>query len=482
MNLKKDTIIYGVPSAFRGLIALLLLPFFTKVLTPEEYGAFTMLTLYNVFLFILFSLGLSNSIGPLYFSKDKSNNEALVISNSVLIAFLGSTLIFLITYFLSDIILIFLGLNIEFKFALIIYSFSAIFKILSLPFDNFLKFESKAMIFSTASISSIAINFILSAVLILKFDMGILGFIYGNLFGDFFFLLVTMIYSYTKIIFKFNYEILKNLMKIGFPMIPSGFVMYMFNEHQRFILEDLSGLSSLGVLTVILSICSVTNIMFGAFGTAWYPFFMSYKENLNEFINIFDRLRFQFNTVFGFICSVFLVTFNSCISLILPKEFIPEINLVVGIVFSQFLFTYSTFFYPIFYFKKKLVFILFSQILSLIISVPITYLFVLVYDLNGLAFSYIFSNVIIMISLYLFSILVIRIKNEKWSYSLIEFYQVKPLLIYLIILTVFFFIDFEIQTYNYLKGIIATGFLAFSFFVSINKHKGTKLNFYGKHI
>ena len=482
MNLKKDTIIYGIPSAFRGLIAFLLLPFFTRVLTPDEYGVFTMLTLYNLFLFIIFNFGLSNSIGPIYFKDDRLENKGLVISNSLFIAFFSSTLIFFSTYFFNDKILSILGLNLKFKYALIIYSLSTIFKILSLPFDNFLKFESKSVFFSASSIISIGINFFITAILILQFDMGIFGFIYGNIFGDFFFLLSTMIYSSKKIILKFNFTIIKDLIKVGFPMIPSGFVVYLFNEHQRFILEDLSGLSSLGVLTVILSICSVTGILFNAFGTAWFPFFMSYKNKFDRFTIIFEKLRMDFIIVFGFICSLFIVFYDSFVFLILPKEYVPKVTLAIGIVSSQFFYSYATLFYPIFYFKEKLIYILFSQIISLIISLPLTYFLISFYDLNGLALSYIFSNLIIMISLYFSSILLIRVRREKWAYSLIKLNQIRPLLIYLVVLISFFIIDFKIQAYNYLKAFFVIFILITFLILLIKNQKGIKLNYYEKHL
>ena len=82
--------------------------------------------------------------------------------------------------------------------------------------------------------------------------MGIFGFIYGKFLETSFFIIYNDILKQENN-FKICFTIIKDLIKVDF-MIPSGFVVYLFNEHQRFILEDLSGLSSLGVLTVILSI------------------------------------------------------------------------------------------------------------------------------------------------------------------------------------------------------------------------------------
>ena len=190
----------------------------------------------------------------------------------------------------------------------------------------------------------------------------------------------------------------------------------------------------------------------------------------------------DFIIVFGFICSLFIVFYDSFVFLILPKEYVPKVTLAIGIVSSQFFYSYATLFYPIFYFKEKLIYILFSQIISLIISLPLTYFLISFYDLNGLALSYIFSNLIIMISLYFSSILLIRVRREKWAYSLIKLNQIRPLLIYLVVLISFFIIDFKIQAYNYLKAFFVIFILITFLILLIKNQKGIKLNYYEKHL
>ena len=317
MNLKKDTLIYGVPSVLRGLISFLLLPFFTSELSPEEYGVFTIFLLFNSFCFIIFNFGLANSIAPLYFKKDLDKSD--VVSNSFFLSVICSTGLFLFTLFFGRHILFLIGIESSFYKLLLFFSLSTIIKIISIPFDSILKFESKSTVYLYVSVCSIITNFSLSSILILNYNYSIEGFIIGAVFGDLVFFILGFIFSNHNLKLKLDHNIIKRLLKIGIPMIPSGLIMYLFNEHYRLIMEKTWGIQTLGVLTVTLSICTVIYVPFNAFRLAWFPYFMSFKEKSGEFKKIFEKLRSNFLIISGTLCSLFILLYDKFIDLILPK-------------------------------------------------------------------------------------------------------------------------------------------------------------------
>ena len=60
-DLSADTILYGLSSASAQLIGFLLLPLYTKYLTPEDYGILAMLTIVTALFVPLFGVGLKPS-------------------------------------------------------------------------------------------------------------------------------------------------------------------------------------------------------------------------------------------------------------------------------------------------------------------------------------------------------------------------------------------------------------------------------------
>ena len=87
-RLAKGSLIYGIGSMLQRFMGILLLPFFTRVLTPEDYGAISLVSLVGVAMSGLLTLGTGNSLGLLYFrEKDISKRPTIIWTNLVLMVF-----------------------------------------------------------------------------------------------------------------------------------------------------------------------------------------------------------------------------------------------------------------------------------------------------------------------------------------------------------------------------------------------------------
>ena len=60
-NLSIDTLIYGFGNVFTRLITFLLLPLYTNILTPSEYGIITIIYVFMGFMNIIYHYGLDSS-------------------------------------------------------------------------------------------------------------------------------------------------------------------------------------------------------------------------------------------------------------------------------------------------------------------------------------------------------------------------------------------------------------------------------------
>ena len=59
-NLSIDTLIYGFGNVFTRLITFLLLPLYTNILTPSEYGIITIIYVFMGFMNIIYHYGLDS--------------------------------------------------------------------------------------------------------------------------------------------------------------------------------------------------------------------------------------------------------------------------------------------------------------------------------------------------------------------------------------------------------------------------------------
>ena len=73
-ELGNDSVIYGLGSSLSQFIGLFLVPFYTKALTPSDYGLLAIVGLFTQFTDPILSLGLDNALFR-YFSLSKNEDE-----------------------------------------------------------------------------------------------------------------------------------------------------------------------------------------------------------------------------------------------------------------------------------------------------------------------------------------------------------------------------------------------------------------------
>src|SRR3989338_4229501 len=87
----KDSFIYGSANILSRGIAILLLPLYTRVLSPEEYGVVDMLTIFGALMNLIVSLEISQGFARLYL--DASDVSDKIAYSSTALWFTVSTYI-----------------------------------------------------------------------------------------------------------------------------------------------------------------------------------------------------------------------------------------------------------------------------------------------------------------------------------------------------------------------------------------------------
>ena len=66
----KDSVIYGIGNSLQKFISLMLIPIFTRVLSPEEYGVLSTLSTITYFISALAGLGLISATSRYFFKAE----------------------------------------------------------------------------------------------------------------------------------------------------------------------------------------------------------------------------------------------------------------------------------------------------------------------------------------------------------------------------------------------------------------------------
>ncbi|HCY76172.1 MAG TPA: hypothetical protein DHV28_09650 [Ignavibacteriales bacterium] len=307
-ELTRDTAIYGISTMLGRFLNFLLVPFYTNVFLPSEYGVVNILYSYIAIFNIIFLYGMDSAFLKYAAFKDigddKENFSTPYIS------------VFITSIFLVAIILLFKSPIAAFLEVETGQTYLIVLSALILFFDSnvvipFLKLrlERKAKFFSILRVANILINISLNIFLIVKLKWGIEAIFISNLAASvftLFFILPTIIRNFR---FTFHKVLFKRLLKFGLPYLPAGIGVMLVQVIDVPILQKLTDLKTVGVYKANYKLGIFMMLFVNMFQFAWQPFFLNNakEENAKE---IFSKVLTYF-TIVGSIMLVLLSLFIS---------------------------------------------------------------------------------------------------------------------------------------------------------------------------
>ena len=328
-KLAGQTAVYGLSSVLGRTLNYLLVPLYTTVFAPGEYGIVTELYAYVAFLNILFIYGLETSYFRFASKSTTYNYFDLAFSSILLTTFIFSGNI----YFFSNEIASFLGYNEKGNFIRWMSMILAFDAIVALPFAR-LRQEGKAGLFAFFKLSNISINiglnlfFLVFCPLFLQSnpehllstvynpELGV-GYVFlSNLIANGMYLLLFIpVWSKTRLLLDLIEW--KRMMRYAWPILIIGFAGVTNEMLSRAILkfrlptgfyENVSNLEALGIFGACYKLSIFMVLAVQAFRYAFEPFFFAKASDRNS-PELFSKIMTWFVVFTSFswlVISVFL--------------------------------------------------------------------------------------------------------------------------------------------------------------------------------
>ncbi len=272
-QLGKETAIYGISTIIGRFLNFLLVPFYTNVLKPDQYGIVTTIYAYIAFLNVIYSYGMESAYLRYASSLeigDKKENFSTPFISIFFTSLIFSSLIHLFSNEIANII----GIPEKFSICIRYSAWILFFDAVCIIPLAYLRLESKAFIFSLIKITNIVVNVALNILLLLKFKLGIYGIFISGLVASAFTFAMLM----SVILRNFSFSFLKNLyfelLKFGLPYIPSGLSAMIIQVIDRPILKALTDDSTVGIYQANYRLGIFMMLFVSMFDYAWRPFFL----------------------------------------------------------------------------------------------------------------------------------------------------------------------------------------------------------------
>ena len=289
-RLGRNVLIYGGGDALVRFISFLLLPVFTRYLTPDDYGVRGLLLALAAVLSPVFSLGLSAAVGPCYFEGNNLRRKAATIWTAGFLLLASSTIMLIAGTVFSPAICRGVFQSEQYVGLLRLTLWTAAAAILSEPFNVYLRFEEKARLVVAISVCSALVTVGSSILLVVVFRQGVLGLVLAALIGQVAMLAMQAGPALLGLPIRWTRSLVKPLLVLGVPLIPSFAWLYIIQQAGKYLLQWRCGLETVGLYQIGLSVAGFAGPAVSAFQSAWYPFFMSFLERQADAGRVFSRV------------------------------------------------------------------------------------------------------------------------------------------------------------------------------------------------
>lgn len=315
-TLARESLVYGLSSIIARSISLFLVPIYTRIFSPHDYGILSMIQAIIGFLSIFLGLGAEASVGAFFYDHSEMRSRRRLIASYIFLQLLSAVFLGIGLYalrlpvsrsFLED------EKNSTYlTYGVFILLLSSLQGVIFNLFRLFRK-PTTLMILNTAmSLIQVGAAFILVVVL----RMGVSGSLIGQIigYGVGFTVGLYLLREWISLREIHSGEILQ-MVRVGVPYMISALSLWCIGMINRFFIEHYLTLADVGLFSVANSLSQVFALFTGAFQMAYGPYALSIKDRPDS-LEIYRQILTAFLAV-GFGAGLIFTLFAPEIILIL---------------------------------------------------------------------------------------------------------------------------------------------------------------------
>lgn len=453
-SLSKQTLIYGTSTIIGRFLNFILVPFYTNVFPPSEYGVVAVVFAYIAFLNIVYSFGFEAGYFRFASAKEVGDEKQNFTHPFIFITANSFVISGLILIFHSSIAAL-IGVKDE---SIIIYSaFILFFDALALIPFAYLRLKNKARVFASIKLVNITVNVALNLVLILVFKLGLEAVFISNLAASLVTLLLLLPNILKNISFTYHKQLFNELWKFSIPYLPAALASMVVQTLNIIILRYLVDVKTVGIYNANYKLGIFMMLIVSMFEYAWRPFFLNNAKDPNAKA-LFAKILTLFTGGASVVLIMLTFTIQDIIKIPLPfKGYIigpgywSGVVIVPIVLFAyMFLGIYTNLIAGV-YIEKKTKYLPLITGLGAVLNIASAFLLIPIWGITGGAVSTLLSYIAMAVYMYIVSQKFYPVKYEVGKLAMI-------LLIDIAALAVFFYTFGGLDTiYRIILAVILSG-------------------------
>jgi len=267
---------YTAASILSKLIAVALLPLYTRYLTPADYGAAEVMFAAIVTASILVRFGLIEAVLRFYYKDDEDPDRVVASTFAGLfwLATLGALLALPFATPISEALLDRPAPDLA-RIAIGALWVLTMFEFLLTLF----RLEERARAYFVTTIVNVLVTIGVTVVLVVGAGEGARGLLLGSYGTGAIFVLGLIVLQRRRLSLFFDRALLRRLLRFGLPTMPAEASLYLLNFVDRIIIVRTVGLAEAGLYSLAIKFAQAVNVLVRGFQLAWPPLAYSIRDD-----------------------------------------------------------------------------------------------------------------------------------------------------------------------------------------------------------
>lgn len=366
-KLLSNTLILGAGTFASKIIVLLMMPFYTAILSPEQFGVADLVTQTANMIIPVACIGVCE--GLFRFTLDCEERKK-VFSTGMGILAAGSVAML--------VLLPILGIFDSFDGYIMLIGAYVICANFHSACAQYVRAQGKTVLFAVQGIVNTLLTVALNIIFLLAFDLGAFGYVLSVIVGD---LTVTVLIFIVGRLYRdispknCSRQTAKDLLKFSIPYIPTTMLWLITSVSDRYVVRYFCGIEETGLYAAAYKIPTLLTLACGVFIEAWQ--FSAVKDADGE-----ERERF-FGTVFrcylGFIfvaASVLIGGSKIFTQILLADSYYASWSFVPVLVMATVFSTLVSFMGSVYFVEKKSVLSMVTALMGALINVILNFIMI----------------------------------------------------------------------------------------------------------
>jgi O-antigen/teichoic acid export membrane protein len=337
LQLASESAIYGLSGVIASFIGIFLIPIYTRIFTPKDYGVISLLTVFASLVGMIAVLALDNSSARWFYDTDELEHRHTTISTWFWCQLCFSSILALIIVFLAADISFWLTNSPQYANLVRLVGIGVPVATSSTVLGSWLRYQRRPTMSVVFSISRTLANIGLVIVFVVVLRRGLTGLFTANL-------MIGIIFGILSIVFlkswvspsTFSRKRLRAMLHYALPLIPAALGLWVMMGMDRIMLEHFANISEVGLYSIAASVASLIGLITAAFTQAWGPFAYSILKEQNSgqvYSKVLDLYSF-----FGCaVCTALALYAPLILSVFTTKAYYPAASTVGLLAFGTLL-------------------------------------------------------------------------------------------------------------------------------------------------